>query len=111
MSAWSRADDDVKLAITTWRLAADNRGEQHIRDARPVGRAEMIADIRDGFATAEMIARDIHDSRISRRSDPIRWAIEAMKEANKKSMLVAQIEHIGRLMRDLGADTGRAAMS
>ncbi|MBN9437162.1 hypothetical protein [Bosea sp. (in: a-proteobacteria)] len=111
MSMWSRADDDVKLAVTAWRQAADARRERRIRDAEPVARAELIANIRCGFATAEMIARDIHDSRTSRRTDPIRWSIDAMKEASKRSMLVAQIEHIGHLMRDLGADTGRTAMS
>jgi hypothetical protein len=111
MSTWSRAPADVKRAITTWRLAADARRAQRIRDTQPVTRAEMIADIRSGFATADMIARDIHDCRATRRPDPIRWSIDALKEADKLSMLRAQIVELDRLLGDLGADTSRAVMS
>ena len=111
MSAWSRSPADVRWAITNWRLAADERREQRIRDAHPVTRAQIVADIRRNLDTADQIVADIHDCRANRRTDPIRWSIDAMKEANKLSMLRAQIVELDRLLGDLGSDTSRAAMS
>ncbi len=110
MSIWSRANDDVKLAITTWRMAADDH-QEHIHDTRPATREEIIADLRRGFDTAAMIVRDIYDGRSNRRSDPIRYAIDLTKEADRRSMLAAQIVELNRLMRDLGTGADRRVMS
>ncbi len=104
MSIWTRADDGVKLAVTTWRLAADERRE-HFDDARPVGHAEMISDIRRGFETAAMIVDDVHNGRhrdLSNPSDAVRWARDQIDEPFKRSLLAAQIEELGRLLDGLG---------
>jgi hypothetical protein len=111
MSAWSRAPADVRWAVTGLRAAMDDADRRHIRDARPITRAQQIADFQQGSATAASIIRDIHDCRANRHSDPLRWAIDLMREDDKRSMLAAQIKELRRLLRDLGAYAGRAVMS
>lgn len=111
MSALSRLPLDVRRAVVDGRWAREEAEHRRIRDAQRVTRAEMISAIHDGFQTAAMIVADVHACRANRRTDPLRYAIDLTKEADKRSMLAAQIADIGRLLRDLGAEAGRAAMS
>lgn len=111
MSALSRLPLDVRWAVTTARLAHDEAQRAHIRDAQPVSRAQMIADICHGLETAEMIQRDVRTCRADRQVHPIRWAIDLMREPDKLSMLAAIVDDVRRLMDDLRTDGGRAVMS
>lgn len=105
----SRLPADVRRAVIDGRWARDEAERRRIRDAQPVTGADMISAIHDGFQTAAMIVADVHACRVNRRTDPLRYAIDLTKEADKRSMLAAQMADIGRLLRDLGAITGRKA--
>jgi hypothetical protein len=109
MSALSRAGADVQRAMAGWEWGREEQRRREIEASRPLTRAQRIADIRRGLETADQIVCDIQAYRASRRSDPLRWAIGFMKDGDRLSMLVAQLGEIDRLLRDVGADAGRAA--
>lgn len=103
----SRLPPDVRWAMAGWSWGADEAKRKHIHDAQPTTQAEIIADIRRGLATADMIRRDIYDCNSNRHGDPLRWAADLVRQPDRFSMLAAIGDELRRLLDELEAKSGR----
>jgi hypothetical protein len=94
-----------------WRWGREEQHRREIAASRPLTRAQRIAGVQHGLETAKQIVCDIRACRANLQADPIRWAIDAMKEADKLSMLAAIGDDVRELLDSLRTEAAPEAMS